>query len=362
MTTSGHSPSAVRAAIAPEQLGEPAFAVPLPIAGWFVRLFLHSSNLPKEQADAVLRRSGIDPLHLEAKGLRVSEQQFTRFLVLLARRARDEAWGLGSRPIPLGTFHTLCRLIVNCRTLGEALAVVGRFYALVIDDLSIKMRREGDETILWLKPLRSLSPERLTSLQGATLFLLYQFMCWLVDRRVPLLAVEFSYARRPISTETLRTYDTREIRFERPFTALRLENHLTSLPIIGGEERLSRFLSEAPRTLITRYYDESRVSDRVKAILRSQVGVQQSLDDVAARLHMTPVTLRRHLSDEGFGFSDLRDEVRRRAALEMVRQGHVKLETVALRLGFAEYSTFHRAFRRWTGVGPTEYRVNPPKS
>jgi AraC-like DNA-binding protein len=114
--------------------------------------------------------------------------------------------------------------------------------------------------------------------------------------------------------------------------------------------------------LITRYYDQSRVSDRVKSILRAQVGTPMSLDDVAARLHMTPVTLRRHLVDEGCGFSELRDDVRRRAALDMVRQGHVKLETIALRLGFAEYSTFHRAFRRWTGTGPTEYRANPPAS
>ncbi|WP_398495359.1 AraC family transcriptional regulator [Variovorax sp.] len=337
-------------------------ATPPPIAGWFVQLFLRSAALPPTQAEAVLRRSGIDPLQLDARGLRVTEQAFTRFLILLARRARDEAWGIASRPIPPGTFHTLCRLIVNCRTLGEALVVIGRFYALVVDDFSIKIRREGGEAIVWLKPLRTLSPERHVSLHGATVFLLYQFMCWLVDRRIPLTAVEFSYPRRPTSAETLRTYDTREIRFEQPFTALRLESHLASLPIIGGEERLSRFLSEAPRTLITRYYDHSRVSDRVKSILRAQVGTPMSLDDVAARLHLTPVTLRRHLVDEGCGFSELRDDVRRRAALDMVRQGHVKLETIALRLGFAEYSTFHRAFRRWTGTGPTEYRANPPAS
>lgn len=84
-------------------------ATPPPIAGWFVQLFLRSANLPPERAHAVLRRSGIDPRQLNASGLRVTEQAFTRFLILLARRARDEAWGIASRPIPPGTFHTLCR-------------------------------------------------------------------------------------------------------------------------------------------------------------------------------------------------------------------------------------------------------------
>ncbi len=338
-----------------------AARMPPPIAGWFVQLFLQSSGLPEAASRSVLRRAGIDPDQLGTAELRVSEQQFTRFLVLLSRRTRDEAWGLASRRVPLGTFHTLCRLIVNCRTLGEALTVVGRFYRLVVDDVALKLRRENGEVIVWFKPLCPLAADRHMNLHGAALFLLYQFMCWLVDRRIPLLAVDFSYPRRPSSSEPLRAYDTRAVHFEQAHTALHLEEHLTSLPIIGGEDRLSRFLSEAPRALLTRYYDESRVSDRVKSILRAQVGMPLGLDDVAARLHMTPVTLRRHLAEEGCRrFSELRDDVRRRVALEMVRQGHVKLETVALRLGFAEYSTFHRAFRRWTGTGPTEYRANPP--
>ncbi|GAA5233408.1 AraC family transcriptional regulator [Verticiella sediminum] len=326
-----------------------------------MRLFLRSSGLPAPASQTILRRAGILASELDTAELRVDEQQFTRFLILLSRRTRDEAWGLASNPVPLGTFHTLCRLIVNCRTLGEALGVVGRFYRLVVSDFAIKLRRDDNQAIVWLKPLRTLEAERYVSLHGAALFLLYQFMCWLVDRRLPLLAASFSYPRRPSSAEPLRAYDTRVIEFEQRHTELRLEDHLMSLPIIGGEDRLNRFLSAAPRALITRYYDESRVSDRVKSILRTQVGVPLGLNDVAARLHMTPVTLRRHLAEEGCRrFSELRDDVRRRAALDMVRQKHVKLETVALRLGFSEYSTFHRAFRRWTGIGPTEFREHPP--
>ena len=332
-----------------------------PIAGWFVRLFLRSSGLADDDARAILRRAGIAPVSIERAALRVTETQFTRFLVLLSRRTRDESWGLASQPVPLGTFHTLCRLIVNCRTLGEALIVVSRFYRLVVADFALKLRHENGQALVWLKPLRPLPPERHINLYGATLFLLYQFMCWLVDRRIPLLAVEFTYARRPASAEPLRAYDAREVRFEQPYTALRMAEHLTSLPIIGGADRLGRFLSEAPRALITRYYDQSRVSDRVKAILRAHIGVPLGQDEVAARLHMTPITLRRHLAEEGCRrFSDLRDDVRRRAALEMVRGGYLKLETIALRLGFSEYSTFHRAFRRWTGGTPTDYRDRPP--
>lgn len=55
-------------------------------------------------------------------------------------------------------------------------------------------------------------------------------------------------------------------------------------------------------------------------------------------------------------YSDLRDAARREAALEMVSDTQAKLEGIASELGFAEYSTFHRAFRRWTGTSPTEYR------
>jgi AraC-like DNA-binding protein len=71
---------------------------------------------------------------------------------------------------------------------------------------------------------------------------------------------------------------------------------------------------------------------------------------------VTPQTLRRRLREEGRGFQQIKDELRRDAAIEYLLQTRVPLLEIANRVGFSEASTFHRAFKHWTGVAPGEYR------
>jgi AraC-like DNA-binding protein len=71
---------------------------------------------------------------------------------------------------------------------------------------------------------------------------------------------------------------------------------------------------------------------------------------------MTPQTLRRRLREEGQGFQSLKDNLRRDAAIEYLARPDMTLLDIADQLGFSEASTFHRAFKTWTGVAPGEYR------
>jgi AraC-like DNA-binding protein len=71
---------------------------------------------------------------------------------------------------------------------------------------------------------------------------------------------------------------------------------------------------------------------------------------------MTPQTLRRRLGEEGQGFQSLKDHLRRDAAIEYLARPDMTLLDIADQLGFSEASTFHRAFKKWTGVAPGEYR------
>ena len=71
---------------------------------------------------------------------------------------------------------------------------------------------------------------------------------------------------------------------------------------------------------------------------------------------MAPRTLQRRLSDEGVSFSRVLEDLRRVMAERLLHDRELAIYEIAFLLGFSEPSTFHRAFRRWYGVTPLEYR------
>lgn len=330
-----------------------------PVSGAFVRMFVTSSRQPDELISAVLRRAGVDQKSLDDPGLRLTVEQFARFLVGLSRRSRDEFWGLASKPVPLGTFKVLCRMLVTCTTLGEALNLGSHFYRLVLNDFAVRTRTHEGRTTVQLVPSRVMrqTSGSNSALLGAAVFILYQLLCWLTDKRLPLDSVEFSFAPLPHSTEPLRIYQTETVNFERKYTAIHFNSGLLTLPIIGDRQRLAGFLAEAPRSMIARYHDENRMVDKVVTLVRRNLASNPSLETIASQLHTTPVSLHRRLAKEdSTSFSQIRDQVRYSAALELLKQPRFTLEQIASRLGFAEHSTFHRAFKRWTGLAPGEFR------
>ena len=71
---------------------------------------------------------------------------------------------------------------------------------------------------------------------------------------------------------------------------------------------------------------------------------------------MGPRTLQRRLKDQGVEFKALVDDTRRLFALPYLRNRNHTLAEIAYLLGYSEVSAFNRAFRRWTGSTPSDYR------
>jgi AraC-like DNA-binding protein len=98
------------------------------------------------------------------------------------------------------------------------------------------------------------------------------------------------------------------------------------------------------------------LADQVRAVLRERPSAPPTLGQVAATLHLSTRTVRRHLAAEGVSYRSLLDEVREQLAGDLLRNGALTVEEVAQRLGYAETASFTHAFRRWTGVGPRAHR------
>jgi len=81
-----------------------------------------------------------------------------------------------------------------------------------------------------------------------------------------------------------------------------------------------------------------------------------SIEDVARLLSFSPRTFQRLLKQQGVSYSDLVERCRCKSACEALEHTKTPVQDIAAKLGYADASSFARAFRRWTGAAPHVYR------
>lgn len=97
--------------------------------------------------------------------------------------------------------------------------------------------------------------------------------------------------------------------------------------------------------------------DAVREVIARELSRgRPSLQSVARHLNLSVRTLQRRLAESGWSYVRLVDDIRGTVARRRVGRPGVLLKAVAFDLGFAEQASFTRAFRRWTGLAPREYR------
>ena len=98
-------------------------------------------------------------------------------------------------------------------------------------------------------------------------------------------------------------------------------------------------------------------SDRIRVLIKEQYrGQRPSLDVISGQLQMSSRSLRRHLQQNGINFTQLLDEIQREIANMLLQHPSMSVKRVALQLGFEEPSSFSRAYKRWSGISPQQYR------
>jgi AraC-like DNA-binding protein len=99
------------------------------------------------------------------------------------------------------------------------------------------------------------------------------------------------------------------------------------------------------------------VVSRAKAVFIEQLASgEPSGADIARRLHMSRRTLQRKLAEAETSYQQLVDDTRREIALRYIDDRKMSVTDITFLLGFSGQSAFARAFKRWTGFSPTDYR------
>lgn len=303
---------------------------------------------------ALLARAGIDVQHLDQPQARVSADAYARLWRLLARRCNDEFFAMDPRGLRSGSLAFLCRSAMAQATLAEGLRTALDFLGLMLEDLQPGLVRQQSLAEIVINEPRD-EPRR-----AFTYFTFWMIVhgvaCWLAGRRIPILAIDLRCVEPPFCDD-YRVMFSENLQFERPRTRMIIAADCLDLPLKRTPEELQRFLAEAPGNILVKYRDPASLARRIRHDLLQLAPAQwPDAESLARRLCLSPSTFRRRLADEGQSYQGLKDSVRRELAVTWLGEVEPAMGDIAERLGFADSSSFYKAFRKWFGCNPGHYR------
>jgi len=144
--------------------------------------------------------------------------------------------------------------------------------------------------------------------------------------------------------------------FDAPYWEICLDRAVVEEPLTGGNREIALQNDQIIENYLAAM-DKADIVTRVKqVIIQSLSSGQCNKQRVANEMAMSPSSLQMKLAERGCSFQELLNQVRESLAMAYMEQGQVNITEMSFMLGFSDTSSFTRAFRRWTGKSPKEYR------
>ncbi len=283
---------------------------------------------------------------------------FQSALTLTGRRDLGLEFGRQVRP---DTFDVLGYALMTCRNLGEAIGLVPLYRRVVFDAgySETRIAREGDAVKLsWIVlPEAARADLPYSELLAESLIASwYGLGRWIAGTDLPLREVRFRHPT-PADMQPFASFFGCPVRFFADENALLFDAGLLTQPLVQADAELNLAMCKEARRAIERRNGETAIAAQVRQMLAPLLPkCEATLDHVATGLGITPRTLQRRLASADFSFQTLLDDTRRELAQVYLRDPALSALDVALLLGYAEQSSFTRAFRHWFGTTPSAWR------
>lgn len=301
---------------------------------------------------AVLTQAKLSREDLEDRDHRIPLSRYLALVGAARRACRDQAFALHFGAAVDSAEYSVVPLIGGTSaTVAAGLAEMNHYARLMVDASAAeeRFRFARDRTGTWIVDTLLGYPDVTEST-----FARFAAGGRRFARGGVILEVEVAHPRPRYAEEYVRVLGA-PVRFRAGRNALRINPAILDEPVAPQAgyardvflARANRLLQELPVT--TR-------SEVEKHIGRAPELSAVSMSRVASAMHVTRQTLFRRLRDEGTTFESVRDEWRRTMAMHHLSTSGMTVSEAAHLVGFSDASAFSRAFKRWMGMAPSEYR------
>lgn len=325
----------------------------------FVLPLLRSAASRGYQPERFLAPAGLHPDVLEQPGLRLTSDQYNAVVKKLWITLADENAGIGPKASQLGSFELMCEMAIGERTLRDVFNKIFRIYSVFVDSMSWRLQASKGSLSVGFRYIDFEDRERI--LTEWTLLAWHRFACWAADVAFPLKQVSFNYPRPDHWPEYQNIFGC-PVAFNQPISQMEFDAKYLALPVLKSRDELKDFIGASPGILLARPVSERHFRVRIRRLVMSHLETNRSLKfpslvQVAERFSLTTQTLRRRLKCENTSYQDIKNDIRRDLAIELLSRRSLSIQEISAIIGYHETSGFSRAFKEWTGMSPNVYRA-----
>jgi AraC-like DNA-binding protein len=307
--------------------------------------------------EAMLRAVGIDRRTLEDPDARLEAGKVSALWTKAYELSGDPVLSLhAAEACPIGAYKVIDLMGANAATVGEAFRYPSRYFWLVNTAIRLPIDESGDPVTFDVEDASGpAGVPRAYAEYCFAAFLLHVRGTTGVD--FPLRRVTFVHRTPPDLREHERIFGC-PVQFEAAHNRMSIDRAWWDTPTTRAQPGALQLLAEHADLLREKLPRGPDLVERTRRAIGGRLrGGDSSLESVARELGLSARSLQRHLQELGFSYHELADEVRAATARLYLEQPDIAIAEIAYLLGFADQSTFNRAFKRWTGSTPARSRA-----
>jgi AraC-like DNA-binding protein len=311
-------------------------------------------------ASVLTARTGFDPALAADPDARIPLPLETALWDVAAELTGDATFGVHAADgVQPGAFDVLDYAVRTAPSLRVAFQRLVRYNRLVHDAAEFTLI-PGNGRLRIEHAFRTSSAVQSRQSAEFTIAAVLRISEQITESKIQPLAVELRHA--PPSSDAARAELARYFGlsplFRARVNAIEIDADVVDRPVPLADRALWRVMERHAEALLrARPGTATSTADRVRDLLASSLGEGLStLAFVASNLKLSERSVQRHLAEQGTSFDEILDGLRRDLALRYLSDPKLAIGEVAYLLGYSEPSPFHRAFKRWTGLSPSEAR------
>ena len=248
--------------------------------------------------------------------------------------------------------------IMTAQDISDALVLANRFIQLRLPFLQLFFSTFGEKATLQLQCDIDLQPLR-NEIIISLVIGIYTMAKAMTGTDDVSGEVDFDFPMPEGFERYIAKFPNHHFRFDQPYVMMSFDKKYLGLKMVNADPIASQIAINQCEAELSALGERRRISMRVRDILTHSEQHYLGIENVADQLHMSDRTLKRQLAAEGTSFSTLVDEVRYRHATSLLSRTDYTLEQIADELGYSDVANFSRAFKRWSGRSPSNWRKDP---